>query len=81
MDFVIRFDHVKLNTPSIQNDFSYYRRSLQRMRANGQQEEGVLSDDLAHKLSMFYASPTPAMSVLVASVTVRKSPLCCLLFC
>jgi CYRIA/CYRIB Rac1 binding domain len=68
LDFVIRFDHIKLNTPSIQNDFSYYRRSLQRMRANNVQEEGILADDVAHKLSMFYASPTPAMTVLVQSV-------------
>lgn len=69
LDFVIRFDHIKLNTPSIQNDFSYYRRSMQRMRVNGQQEDGVLGDDLAHKLSLFFASPTPAMTVLVSSVT------------
>jgi hypothetical protein len=32
LDFVIRFDHVKMNTPPIQNDFSYYRRSMQRMK-------------------------------------------------
>lgn len=34
LDFVIRFDHCKMNTPSIQNDFSYYRRSMQRIKAN-----------------------------------------------
>lgn len=30
LDFVLRFDEVKMTTPAVQNDFSYYRRTVQR---------------------------------------------------
>jgi hypothetical protein len=68
LDFVIRFDHVKMNTPSIQNDFSYYRRSMQRMKAHNQEDAGALGDEVANRMSLFYASATPAMSLLVGAV-------------
>jgi len=31
-DFVLRFDDAKMVNPAIQNDFSYYRRTLNRMK-------------------------------------------------
>jgi len=31
-DFVLRFDDTKMGRPAIQNDFSYYRRTLNRMK-------------------------------------------------
>ena len=68
LDFVIRFDHVKMNTPPIQNDFSYYRRSMQRMKAHNQEDAGALGDEVANRMSLFYASATPAMSLLVGAV-------------
>ena len=68
LDFVIRFDHIKMNTPSIQNDFSYYRRSMTKMKAVNPDTEGPVSDEIANRMSLFYASHTPVMSVLVNSV-------------
>uniref|UniRef100_A0A8D8VK31 Protein FAM49A n=1 Tax=Cacopsylla melanoneura TaxID=428564 RepID=A0A8D8VK31_9HEMI len=32
LEFVLKFDEHKMKTPAIQNDFSYYRRSLQKQR-------------------------------------------------
>jgi len=32
LEFVLRFDERKMGTPAVQNDFSYYRRSVQRNR-------------------------------------------------
>ena len=68
LDFVIRFDHIKMNTPPIQNDFSYYRRSMQRMKAHNVETAGVLSDEDANRMSLFYASHTPVMAILISSV-------------
>ena len=32
LEFVLIFDECKMETPALQNDFSYYRRTSQRMR-------------------------------------------------
>jgi hypothetical protein len=32
LHFVLLFDDLKMTTPAIQNDFSYYRRTLSRMK-------------------------------------------------
>ncbi len=29
LDFVLKFDEAKMTTPAVQNDFSYYRRTIQ----------------------------------------------------
>lgn len=34
LDFVLKFDDLKMNNPSIQNDFSYYRRTINRRRVD-----------------------------------------------
>ena len=34
LEFVLKFDECKMGTPAVQNDFSYYRRSVQRSRYN-----------------------------------------------
>ena len=34
LQFVLAFDEQKLKNPSIQNDFSYYRRTLSRLKMN-----------------------------------------------
>lgn len=63
-DFVLRFDDAKMVNPAIQNDFSYYRRTLSRMKL-AKQDTGIkIRDDLANKMSLFYAFPTPMMRVL-----------------
>jgi hypothetical protein len=64
-DFVLRFDDSKMTNPSIQNDFSFYRRSLNRMKASKEaNEEDIIKDDLANRMSLFLAYPTPMMKTL-----------------
>jgi len=63
-DFVLRFDDAKMVNPAIQNDFSYYRRTLSRMKLAKQDSNIKIRDDLANKMSLFYAFPTPMMRVL-----------------
>eukprot|EP01125_Pyxidicula_operculata_P002489 TRINITY_DN1234_c0_g1_i1.p1 TRINITY_DN1234_c0_g1~~TRINITY_DN1234_c0_g1_i1.p1 ORF type:complete len:320 (+),score=58.59 TRINITY_DN1234_c0_g1_i1:925-1884(+) len=63
-DFALRFDDAKLMNPSIQNDFSYYRRSLSRMKLNNKAGDIKIKDELANRMSLFFAYPTPVMKVL-----------------
>jgi len=66
-DFVCHFDEAKMVNPAIQNDFSYYRRVLSRMKnADKEAKEKILVDEeLANKMSFFFAYPTPMMKVLI----------------
>jgi len=50
--------------PAIQNDFSYYRRSLSRMKLNNKGGDIKIKDELANRMSLFFAYPTPMMKVL-----------------
>jgi hypothetical protein len=69
-DFVFHFDEAKMVNPAIQNDFSYYRRVLGRMKSNGDKKEKVIVDEeLANKMSFFFAYPTPMMKVLIDATT------------
>jgi len=63
-DFVLRFDDSKLVNPAIQNDFSYYRRTLNRMKLSKKDLNIKIRDDLANRMSLFFAYPTPMMNVL-----------------
>lgn len=64
-NFVLRFDDSKMTNPAIQNDFSYYRRSLNKMKMQqGAAIEVPIKDELANKMSLFYAYPTPMMKCL-----------------
>jgi hypothetical protein len=70
LDFVLQFDDAKMINPGIQNDFSYYRRSLARLLLNKETAEDiVVKDELANRMSLFFASPTPMMKVLTDSTT------------
>jgi hypothetical protein len=82
LDFVLKFDDLKMNNPAIQNDFSYYRRTLNRRRmedtdqmlSDDPTQQGqclepkisrpVLSNELANRMSLFYAQATPMLKVL-----------------
>jgi len=63
-DFVFHFDEAKMVNPPIQNDFSYYRRVLSRMK-NTDGKEILVDEELANKMSFFFAYPTPMMKVLI----------------
>jgi len=66
-DFVFHFDEAKMVNPAIQNDFSYYRRVLSRMKNSNKDEKSkiVVDEELANKMSFFFAYPTPMMKVLI----------------
>jgi len=63
-DFVLRFDDAKMINPAIQNDFSYYRRTLNRMKLSKKDANIKIRDELANRMSLFFAYPTPMMKVL-----------------
>jgi len=63
-DFVLRFDDAKMVNPAIQNDFSYYRRTLNRMKLSKKDMNLTIRDELANIMSLFFAYPTPMMNAL-----------------
>jgi len=66
-DFVFHFDEAKMINPAIQNDFSYYRRVLSRMKNANKEEKAKVKvdEELANKMSFFFAYPTPMMKVVI----------------
>ncbi|XP_068424901.1 CYFIP-related Rac1 interactor B-like [Clinocottus analis] len=65
LHFTLRFDELKMKNPAIQNDFSYYRRTISRMRINKLSEAGSeVNNELANRMSLFYASATPMLKTL-----------------
>lgn len=77
LDFAFEFDYLKMKTPSIQNDFSYYRRTLSRGKHANETDlrTAMIEDELANKISLFYAYPTPMLKTVtdVASTFVEKN--------
>eukprot|EP00049_Salpingoeca_infusionum_P017757 m.354239 g.354239 ORF g.354239 m.354239 type:complete len:324 (-) comp16960_c1_seq1:464-1435(-) len=69
--FVLKFDDMKMNNPAIQNDFSYYRRTLNRKKMNSPADEdsAVVSPEEANRMSLFYAYPTPMLKVVSEATT------------
>lgn len=70
--FAFHFDELKMGTPAISNDFSYYRRVLSRMRNAGtndgkKQKKTQVTEEIANLMSFHYAYPTPVMKVLIAA--------------
>lgn len=66
LHFVLKFDDIKMSNPAIQNDFSYYRRTLSRTRGAAAEDQGglVLSDEEANRMSLFYAYPNPMLKCI-----------------
>ncbi|KAG9071822.1 Protein fam49a [Linnemannia hyalina] len=71
LDFVFEFDSLKMKTPQIQNDFSYYRRCLSRgkLSNDGDLKSAMNEDELANKVSFFYAYPTPMLKTVTEVTT------------
>ena len=57
-----------MNTPAVQNDFSFYRRTLNSQHYRRRQERPddptTLDNDTANRMSLFYADPTPMLKTL-----------------
>ena len=63
LNFVVKFDHLKMNCPPIQNDFAYYRRVMHKFRA--EPEAAGVHEMEANYISMFLAQHIPMMLQLV----------------
>ena len=74
IDFAIKFDEAKMAAPSIQNDFSFYRRNLSRMKMAKKDSTLRIKDELANSLSLFFAYPTPMMKLLSETLAKVLSP-------
>ncbi|XP_014670173.1 PREDICTED: protein FAM49B-like [Priapulus caudatus] len=66
--FTLKFDDLKMRNPAVQNDFSYYRRTVSRSRMTNidatDDEEYEVNNELANKMSLFYAQATPMLRTL-----------------
>ncbi|KAF9578984.1 Protein fam49a, partial [Lunasporangiospora selenospora] len=71
LDFVFAFDSIKMKTPQIQNDFSYYRRCLSRGKLSNETDlkSAMNEDELANRISMFYANATPMLRTVTDVTT------------
>eukprot|EP00732_Lithocolla_globosa_P005264 Lithocolla_globosa_v1_NODE_5339_length_1258_cov_20.252702.p1 type:complete len:321 gc:universal NODE_5339_length_1258_cov_20.252702:1091-129(-) len=73
LHFVLLFDDLKMTTPSIQNDFSYYRRTLSRLKMTDAQGENMqqlaVRDELANYMTLFFAVPTPMLNAISTSTS------------
>ncbi|KAI9216519.1 hypothetical protein BC828DRAFT_393414 [Blastocladiella britannica] len=71
LSFGWEFDELKVAKPAIQNDFSYYRRTVSRMRNTAAAHAPAslpVPDDLANRMSMFWAYPNPFLKLLTDTV-------------
>jgi len=64
-NFILQFDDRKMINPNVQNDFSFFRRSLQKLKTAGKHK---MTDEKANKISLFFAYPTPMMKMLTQLV-------------
>jgi len=73
LDFVLKFDETKMLRPGLQNDFSYYRRSLGK---HMQDKDLTVRDDEASFISLFIAQPIPMMTSVAKATTelMNESP-------
>uniref|UniRef100_UPI00358FCE18 CYFIP-related Rac1 interactor B-like isoform X2 n=1 Tax=Myxine glutinosa TaxID=7769 RepID=UPI00358FCE18 len=66
LHFTLQFDELKMTNPAIQNDFSYYRRTLSRMRMRSAKSlcDVDVTNEMANRMSLFYAEATPMLKTL-----------------
>ncbi|XP_040017159.2 CYFIP-related Rac1 interactor A isoform X3 [Gasterosteus aculeatus] len=71
LHFTLRFDELKMRIPAIQNDFSYYRRTISRNRINNMNLdiEKEVNNEMANRMSLFYAEATPMLKTLSNATT------------
>jgi len=65
----------QMNNPDIQNDFSYFRRTMSRRNLNmasvgvDYDEGKCVSTELANEMSLFYAEATPMLKTLTSATS------------
>lgn len=69
--YIYSFDSCKMSNPDIQNDFSYYRRTMNRKKLYGHatSKDAIVSEDMANRMSMFFANPSPLRSCIVQKLS------------
>ncbi|KAJ1973218.1 hypothetical protein H4R35_004231 [Dimargaris xerosporica] len=72
LSLAFEFDALKMANPSIQNDFSYYRRTLHRLKksTNPQLSDHLIPDGVTNSMSLFYAYPNPMLRLVIDAITV-----------
>uniref|UniRef100_A0A1I7YGU9 CYRIA-B_Rac1-bd domain-containing protein n=1 Tax=Steinernema glaseri TaxID=37863 RepID=A0A1I7YGU9_9BILA len=66
IDFSLQFDSIKMKTPSLQNDFSYYRRVVSRSAQPVDLD--MISIETTNIMSLFIAKSTPMLCSITSSV-------------
>ncbi|KAJ2019581.1 hypothetical protein GGI01_003125 [Coemansia sp. RSA 376] len=71
MQSAFAFDSLKSSIPAIQNDFSYYRRTLPRMikSQNDDISSNVIPHEVSNQMSLFYAYHNPMVKTVVDSAS------------
>jgi len=68
IDFVLRFDELKMKRPQLQNDFSHYRRMVSRKskdpNATSNSSSVEINEETANRMSLFFASSTPMLTAV-----------------
>uniref|UniRef100_A0A8C7SR40 CYRIA/CYRIB Rac1 binding domain-containing protein n=1 Tax=Oncorhynchus mykiss TaxID=8022 RepID=A0A8C7SR40_ONCMY len=68
---LLLYSFYSLRIPAIQNDFSYYRRTISRNRINNMNLdiESEVNNEMANRMSLFYAEATPMLKTLSTATT------------
>uniref|UniRef100_A0A914Y667 CYRIA/CYRIB Rac1 binding domain-containing protein n=1 Tax=Panagrolaimus superbus TaxID=310955 RepID=A0A914Y667_9BILA len=66
IDFVHRFDELKMNTPNVINDISFYRRMMNRADSVAQCSQSYNIEE-GNEVLFFFSEPTPMLKALVDS--------------
>lgn len=66
LEFVLTFDQLKMLRPGLQNDFSFYRRSLGK---HAQDPDLLVKDDDASFISLFLAAHIPMMTTVAKAAS------------
>jgi hypothetical protein len=84
LEFVLKFDEMKMSNPALQNDFSYFRRASQRSRMSAPPLSAIADDNYAityeeienaipievtNAMTLFFAHATPMLQCMSAAVS------------
>ncbi|KAJ2182330.1 hypothetical protein GGF45_000906 [Coemansia sp. RSA 551] len=71
MQNAFAFDALKASIPAIQNDFSYYRRTLSRSAQTQDADIAryIIPHDVSNQMSLFYAYHNPMVRTVIDSAT------------
>ncbi|XP_040572056.1 CYFIP-related Rac1 interactor B [Lepeophtheirus salmonis] len=64
LEFVLKFDELKLVNPALQNDFAYYRRTTQKSK----NRDPFLNIDMAASMSPFFGHAAPMLKSISSCV-------------